>query len=167
VRHPREHQSAGGNPSPLTKMAPFERTCDIWRWKQTRFDAPHPIHATYFLVARHSFHFALHETPKIEQNHAACGKGSCIPRQASISSRGERLGNSFDRAGCSVRPNIRPCRTSSDSDMLVSTTSLLVNDMSLYKHFSLELPEPDPAQQLILPCTASSVVRNTRMEGPT
>lgn len=39
------------------------------------------------------------ETPKIEQNRAMRGESSRTPRRASMSSRGKRLSNSFDRAG--------------------------------------------------------------------
>lgn len=45
---------------------------------------------------------APRETPKIEQNRAMRGEGSRTPRtprRASMSSRGKRLSNSFDRAG--------------------------------------------------------------------
>jgi kinetochore protein Mis13/DSN1 len=42
---------------------------------------------------------APRETPKIEQNRAMRGEGSRTPRRASMSSRGKRLSNSFERAG--------------------------------------------------------------------
>ena len=42
---------------------------------------------------------APRETPKIEQNRAMRGDGSRTPRRASMSSRGKRLSNSFDRTG--------------------------------------------------------------------
>ena len=42
---------------------------------------------------------APRETPKIEQNRAMRGEGSRTPRRASMSSRGKRLSNSFDRTG--------------------------------------------------------------------
>ena len=45
---------------------------------------------------------APRETPKIEQNRAMRGEGSRTPRtprRVSMSSRGKRLSNSFDRAG--------------------------------------------------------------------
>jgi len=42
---------------------------------------------------------APRETPKIEQNRAMRGEGSRTPRRASMSSRGKRLSNSFDRIG--------------------------------------------------------------------
>jgi kinetochore protein Mis13/DSN1 len=45
---------------------------------------------------------AARETPKIEQNRTMRGEGSRTPRtprRASMSSRGKRLSNSYDRAG--------------------------------------------------------------------
>lgn len=42
---------------------------------------------------------APRETPKIEQNRAMRSEGSRTPRRASMSSRGKRLSNSFDRTG--------------------------------------------------------------------
>ena len=45
---------------------------------------------------------APRETPQIEQNRAMRGEGSRTPRtprRASMTSRGKRLSNSFDRAG--------------------------------------------------------------------
>ncbi len=45
---------------------------------------------------------AARETPKIEQNRAMRGEGSQTPRtprRASMTSRGKRLSNSYDRTG--------------------------------------------------------------------
>ncbi|KAH8991190.1 Mis12-Mtw1 protein family-domain-containing protein [Lactarius akahatsu] len=79
---------------------------------------------------------APRETPKIEQNRAMRGEGSRTPRRASMSSRGKRLSNSFDRTGVITQPHPS------------------VNDTSLYKHIDSELPDPDRARQLILLCAA-------------
>ncbi|KAI0298027.1 Mis12-Mtw1 protein family-domain-containing protein [Multifurca ochricompacta] len=79
---------------------------------------------------------APRETPKIEQNRAMRGEGSRTPRRASMSSRGKRLSNSFDRAGIITQPHSS------------------VDDASLYKHIDSELPEPDRARQLIILCAA-------------
>ncbi|KAI0248866.1 Mis12-Mtw1 protein family-domain-containing protein [Lactifluus subvellereus] len=76
------------------------------------------------------------ETPKIEQNRAMRGEGSRTPRRASMSSRGKRLSNSFDRAGVITQPHSS------------------VDDASLYKHIDSELPDPDRARQLIILCAA-------------
>ncbi|KAH9033209.1 hypothetical protein EDB83DRAFT_2418538 [Lactarius deliciosus] len=64
------------------------------------------------------------DTPKIEQNRAMRGEGSRTPRRASMSSRGKRLSNSFDRTGVITQPH------------------------------PSELPDPDRARQLILLCAA-------------
>jgi hypothetical protein len=44
------------NTSPLLMTVPFKRTCNVWRWKQTRLEAPDTMHATFFLVVTPSFH---------------------------------------------------------------------------------------------------------------
>lgn len=82
---------------------------------------------------------APRETPKIEQNRAMRGDGSRTPRtprRASMSSRGKRLSNSYDRAGIITQPHSS------------------VDDGSLYKHIDSELPDPDRARQLIILCAA-------------
>ncbi|KAI9511914.1 Mis12-Mtw1 protein family-domain-containing protein [Russula earlei] len=82
---------------------------------------------------------APRETPKIEHNRAMRGEGSRTPhtpRSVSMSSRGKRLSNSFDRMGIITQPHPS------------------VDDSSLYKHIDSELPDPDRARQLILLCAA-------------
>ncbi|KAI0289721.1 Mis12-Mtw1 protein family-domain-containing protein [Russula brevipes] len=83
------------------------------------------------------------ETPTIEQNRAMRGEGSRTPRtprRASMSSRGKRLSNSFDRAGIITQPHSS------------------VDDASLYKHIDSELPDPDRARQLIMLCAARATL---------
>ncbi|KAH9990703.1 Mis12-Mtw1 protein family-domain-containing protein, partial [Russula vinacea] len=82
---------------------------------------------------------APRETPQIEQNRAMRGEGSRTPRtprRASMTSRGKRLSNSFDRAGIITQPHSS------------------VDDTSFYKHIDPELPDPDRARQLTLLCAA-------------
>jgi len=101
---------------------------------------------------------APRETPKIEQNRAMRGEGSLTPRtprRASMSSRGKRLSNSFDRTGI-----ISALYSSSGYASLIYFPHLTaqphssVDDASLYKHIDSELPDPDRARQLIMLCAA-------------
>ncbi|KAF8273815.1 Mis12-Mtw1 protein family-domain-containing protein [Lactarius quietus] len=88
---------------------------------------------------------APRETPQIEQNRAMRGEGSRTPRRASMTSRGKRLSNSFERTGVITQPHSS------------------VNDTSLYKHIDSELPEPDRARQLISFCAARASLPTPRL----
>ena len=97
---------------------------------------------------------APRETPKIEQNRAMRGEGSRTPRtprRASMSSRGKRLSNSYDRTGIISAWKLRFGRLIPDFFFLpVAQPHSSVDDGSLYKHIDSELPDPDRARQLII-----------------
>jgi hypothetical protein len=88
VRHPRKHQSAREITSSLTKMVPLKSMCKVRRWKRARFDTPHTIHATYFLVATLSFHSHYVRPPRSSRIVLCGGPAHLIerpyPRVASV-----------------------------------------------------------------------------------
>lgn len=87
------------------------------------------------------------EAPKIEQNRAMRGEGSSTPRTprtASMSSRGKRFSNSYDRAGIITQPQSS------------------VDDGSIYKSIDSELTNPDRMRQLIILCAVRSPVHAPR-----
>ena len=102
---------------------------------------------------------APRETPKIEQNRAMRGEGSHTPRtprRASMSSRGKRLSNSFDRTGIisAFQWRFRLRVSHFFLPLLVAQPHSSVDDASLYKHIDSELPDSDRARQLIMLCAA-------------
>ncbi|KAN0132373.1 hypothetical protein V8E53_009799 [Lactarius tabidus] len=114
---------------------------DVLGWKPTSFNTLHIVLVTLLPLTPR-------KTPKIEQSRTTCGKGSRIPRSASMSKRGRRLNNNFDRT---VRSKIHTSRASSD---ISSAQPHLVNGTSLHKHVDLELPWPCATIGPSLRCTS-------------